>query len=93
MLTVTEQAKVLLDGMIDEAARSAGQALRLTETEPGTLGLLHDAPGAGDQVVKQNRRPVLLVGPQIAEALTGATLDVIEGTAGPRLHLRRAEAE
>ena len=93
MLIVTEQAKAVLDGKIDDAVRSAGQTLRLTEEQPGTLGLKYDTLSESDQVVKLEGRPVLLVEPRIAQALTGATLEVIQEEEGPRLNLRLPQAE
>ena len=59
MLIVTEQAKAVLDGKIDDAVRSAGQTLRLTEEQPGTLGLKYDTLSESDQVVKLEGAPGL----------------------------------
>ncbi|KPJ49392.1 MAG: hypothetical protein AMJ38_03390 [Dehalococcoidia bacterium DG_22] len=77
MVTVTAQAAEVLRATLDEARTEPGQALRL---------LLR--PGGGF-VVTADGEKILLVTPEIAEAVGEATIDAPETEEGRRLVISR----
>lgn len=91
MLNVTDKALDVLAKSLDASEATEQQGLRLARTPQGEFGLAIDEEREGDQVVRQEERAVLLVDQEIASALDGATLDVIESPEGTRLTLRMPE--
>ena len=96
MITVTEDAKVMLDEIIDKVLEKVEEpqiernkiGLRLVVQDEG-LGLGVDLPREGDQVIEQNGNPVLLVDPGIDIILDGATVGTEETPEGRKLTISR----
>jgi Fe-S cluster assembly iron-binding protein IscA len=91
MLNVTERAVDMLARTLEETEAEDEQGFRIVRTAPGELGLTIDEVREGDQVVRQEARPVLLVESWISDALDGATLDVTEDEEGASLMLQAPE--
>ena len=96
MITVTSEARELLDNLRGEALadqpdlREAqpSPALRLV-IQDSQAALALDQERAGDQVIEHDGNPVLLVDPEIGQVLADVTIDVQETPSGNRLTLSR----
>jgi iron-sulfur cluster assembly protein len=80
MLSLTEQAKEVIKGIVEEVGPEAG--LRITASGEGNCDTALDfdlapAPGEGDEVVEDDGAKVFL-DPAAAEVLADKTLDVEE---------------
>ena len=75
MVTVTDQAALLLHAALVQARTQPGQTLRLVLKPDGGFSLGLDQKRAGDQVITANGEYILLIAPDVAEALNGATID------------------
>lgn len=75
MVTVTDQAALVLRATLSKARTQTGQTLRLVLSPDGDLGLGVDQKRAGDQVVTAYGDNILLIAPDVAKALDGATID------------------
>lgn len=93
MLNVTEKARDILAQTLETSEAADEQGLRLARTPQGEFGLAIDEEREGDQVVKQDERPVLFVDQEVSTALDGAILDVDESPEGTRLTLRMPEQQ
>lgn len=93
MLSVTEKAVDALAQSLDESEAKDGQSLRLSRSPRGEYGLAIDQERGGDQVVRQQKRPILLIDQEVSNRLDGAVLDLIEAPEGIRLTLRVEEAQ
>ncbi len=91
MINVTEKAVDALANSLDSTEATPEQSLRLALTPQGEYGLAVDEQREGDQVIKQEERPVLLVAEEVSTALDGAVLDVVDSAEGQRLTLKMAE--
>ena len=91
MLSVTEEAVAALAKSLDESEADDEQSLRLSRSPAGEYGLAIDQERDGDQVVRQEERPVLLIDQEVSNQLDGAVLDLIEAPEGIRLTLRMDE--
>jgi Fe-S cluster assembly iron-binding protein IscA len=89
MVTVTDQAAEVLRATLDEARTDPSQALRLLPKSGGGLGLGLDQEREGDQVVTADGEKILLITPEIADAVGEATIDAQETEEGPRLVISR----
>lgn len=86
MVTVTERAaKILREVQQDSEAE---QTLRIVGAQGG-YQLTFDQEREGDQVVESEGKTVLLIGSDVAEALTDATIDCEQGPDGMRFFLSR----
>ena len=83
MVTVTDQATLVLRATLTKARTQPGQTLRLVLSPDGGFGLGVDQKRAGDQVVIAHGENILLIAPDVAEALDGATIE-IQNTDGTR---------
>jgi Fe-S cluster assembly iron-binding protein IscA len=93
MITVTERAAARLQEVLAEQHAPPGQGVKLVPQGPGSVGLIIAAPGEGDEVVRYEDAPVLLVDGQLTDSLAGAELDcreaVVAGQARTEYTLRR----
>jgi Fe-S cluster assembly iron-binding protein IscA len=89
MVTVTDQAAEVLRATLDEARTEPGQALRLLLRPGGGFGLGIDQEREGDQVVTADGEKILLMTPDIAEAVGEAMLDTQNTEEGPKLVISR----
>jgi len=83
MVTVTDQAVLVLRATLTKARTQPGQTLRLVLSPDGGFDLGVDQKRAGDQVVIAHGENILLIAPDVAEALDGATIE-IQNTDGTR---------
>jgi hypothetical protein len=89
MIGVSEQAAQLLRDMRIElqGANNEGRAdkiLRLVHTGGG-FGIGFDFPREGDHIVQSEGTDILLVAPDLADAIPNATIDCQDTPEGPRL--------
>jgi Fe-S cluster assembly iron-binding protein IscA len=89
MVMVTSQAVEVIRATLDEARTEPGQALRLLLRPGGGFGLGLDREREGDQVVTADGEKILLITPEIADAVGEATIDAQETEEGPRLVISR----
>ncbi len=80
MVTVTERAKEKLKELKSQSlsqinVEASNVGLRLDQASPGQLGIFPDSPREGDQIVEHEGAPLLFVGPAIAQAVSGTTID------------------
>ena len=83
MVTVTDQATLVLRATLTKARTQPGQTLRLVLSPDGSFGLGVDQKRVGDQVVIAHGENILLIAPDVAEALDGEKID-IQNTNGSR---------
>jgi Fe-S cluster assembly iron-binding protein IscA len=99
MVTVTSEARVILDNLRGDAIAEEptlqeaqpSPALRLV-IQNSQAALALDQPRDGDQVIEHDGKPLLLVDPEIAQALADITIDVQETPEGGRLTLTRSDS-
>jgi iron-sulfur cluster assembly protein len=80
MLSLTEQAKEVIKGIVEEVGPEAGLRITASGEGNGDTALDFDlapAPGEGDEVVEDDGAKVFL-DPAAAEVLADKTLDVEE---------------
>ncbi len=83
MVTVTDQAVLVLRATLTKARTQPGQTLRLLLSPDGGFDLGVDQKRADDQVVIAHGENILLIAPDVAEALDGETIE-IQNTNGTR---------
>jgi Fe-S cluster assembly iron-binding protein IscA len=83
MVHVTDRARHRLRAIRNAVAERPEVCLRFRSNGKGQFGLYPDTPREGDQVIEHDGMPVLVLGRDIAAAMTGGTIDVeeIEGSA------------
>jgi Fe-S cluster assembly iron-binding protein IscA len=87
MIGVTDRAKQLLKNTLSENVDTPQAGIRLVARGEGQIGLGIDVENPGDQVVEFEGSKVLIVEKNLAEALTGITLDVEDTEEGAKLVL------
>lgn len=87
MIHVTERAREMFKEALDQITDGPSLALRLGPTGSG-LGVFPDAPRDEDEVIEHDGQAVLLIDPEVSEALAGKTVDVEDHTEGVRFVLR-----
>jgi len=85
MITVTAQAAEELKAMAQGQVTEAAEGLRLVPAGSGQLALTIDTVKEGDQVVEHEGVKILLVGPELADAVDGLVVDVKDTSEGRRL--------
>ncbi len=96
MIKVTEEAKVILRGILDDALsqhvklpqETPEPGLRLLIEEDGASFAL-DYPEPGDEVVLHDGRWLLIVSQAIGEILGDSTVDIVESPEGAQLSIQR----
>jgi Fe-S cluster assembly iron-binding protein IscA len=89
MVAVTDQAAQVLRATLDQARTEPGQGLRLLLKPGGGFGLGVDREREGDQVVTADGEKILLMTPDIAEAVDDVTIDTKNTEEGPKLVISR----
>jgi Fe-S cluster assembly iron-binding protein IscA len=89
MLTVTENAKQRLKELLLANTNDADFGVRLVLTAAGQTGLVLDREGFADDVVEYEGAKVLLMGPEVAQLVAGATLDTEDTPEGTKLVISR----
>lgn len=90
MLNVTEKAAAALSESLDANRENDSDVLRLTQAAGG-MGLALDQEHEGDQVIEHEDRKVLVVDPEVADALDGTTIDIVDTPEGQRLVVQSDE--
>ena len=85
MLKVTESAKRELKERLSSKSDNPQAGLRLSISEGDTFDLSIGEESPGDQAVEHEGAKVLLVSPELATRLEGATMDLQETAEGTRL--------
>jgi len=86
MLSVSDTAAEILREALDE---TEGELVFRLTPSPGGFKMQLDSPSEQDRTVESEDRVVLVLAPEVDEALTGAVLD-IAGEDPPQLMLRPA---
>ncbi|MFI4916962.1 MAG: hypothetical protein ACIAS6_10710 [Phycisphaerales bacterium JB060] len=86
MLTVTDEAKVYLKGLIDENTLPEDTTIRLAVSQEG-LGLTPDKPNEEDTTFEHDGRVVLAVATPIATQLDDKSLSIDQTEQGPALSI------
>ena len=89
MVDVTDRAANILHE-VQKDAEEPGRVPRLVRGDEG-FALAFDQERADDQVVRSGQTPVLLVGSEVAEDVSGATIDCEETNTGIRFTISREE--
>lgn len=89
MINVTDRARERLKEVRDSQVERVDATLRLGPTRQGELGVFPDTAKLGDQVVERDGAPVLLIAPDLALKLAGATIDYEQQGESARFTLRR----
>ncbi|MHB1413975.1 MAG: hypothetical protein ACYC1C_01890 [Chloroflexota bacterium] len=92
MISVTDKAVEVLDNLRADAVASSGETpeeisepvLRLV-IQGNQASITLDAPTAEDQVVARDNHTVLVIDQELATALDGATIDIVDTPEGQRL--------
>lgn len=87
MVHVTERAREMFKEALDQISDVPSVVLRLGPTDSG-LGVFPDTRTDDDQVIEHEGQVVLLIDPEVSEALAGKTVDVEDHTDGSRFVLR-----
>ncbi len=91
MIGITEQAiQALLRLRTSAEIQDPGTALRLTPDRVGHLQLVVDSEREGDRTVEHEGSKLLLIGEDVFDALSGATIDCQMTPRGPELILDRS---
>jgi Fe-S cluster assembly iron-binding protein IscA len=85
MIDVTERAKKELKELLANKVDHPAACLRLRTDDEGKLGLGIDIEKPDDEVVEYEGSSLLVVEPQLADALKGTAIDVVEGDEGREL--------
>jgi Fe-S cluster assembly iron-binding protein IscA len=86
MVEVTERAAGALESMLSKSDASQETGVRIVE-EANSFGMRIDNVREGDEVVWRHERPVLIADGQVAETLSGHTID-FQTAADGREHFR-----
>ncbi|HUV45556.1 MAG TPA: hypothetical protein VMW45_00600 [Dehalococcoidia bacterium] len=89
MLTVTEEAKQILEEKLQANTDDPELSLRLKGGPGGQLGLVLDRETPSDYVVEHEETKVLLIGEELADTVDGLTLKTEDTPEGPKLVIRR----
>ncbi len=85
MIDVTERAKKELKELLTNNVDHPAACLRLRTNDEGKLGLAIDIEKTDDKVVEYEGSSLLVVEPQLADALKGIAIDVVDGDEGREL--------
>ncbi len=87
MLTVTEKAAAYMRESLSKKEDGAPDALRIVYSQVEGYQLTLDNPRDGDQLFEQDGQNFLVVGSDVGEALSDATLDMQDSPHGASLML------
>jgi Fe-S cluster assembly iron-binding protein IscA len=91
MVMLTDRAKVALKSALVRSIDEEGVGLRLDVSEEGGLALYPDQAKAGDQVIEHEGNVLLLIGDDLSQPLTGATIDLAETSEGTGLVIMKPQ--
>ncbi len=86
MLNVTDKAVTWFSETLDANRENDSDVLRLSQAAGG-MEMAIDQEQDGDQVIEHDERKVLVVERQLADALDGATIDIVDSPEGRHLAL------
>ena len=75
MVRVTEQATTALQELLEANDAPPEAGVRLTPSGAGNIGMVIDEPHTGDEVVRRDEKPVLIVDGAVVEPLTDMVVD------------------
>ena len=75
MVRVTEEAAIALKEILVDNNASPEAGVRLTPAADGSLGMVIDSPHEGDEVIRRDDAPVLLVGDDLSPRMTEMVVD------------------
>ncbi len=84
MLSVSEKAAAVLHESLEQNEADGAEVFRIAMTDDG-LALAIGMEEDGDQKIEHDRRTVLAIEPELADAFDGATIDAVETPDGVRL--------
>lgn len=94
MITITDDAKLMLGGILADAQskdRKDKRCLRIVSRD-AVFGVGMDSPRDGDRVVDYNGKPLLLIDKDVDVTLSGATIAARQTAGGQKLVIARAKA-
>ena len=80
MVRVTEEAATALQELLVENEAPPDAGVRLTPTAAGNMGMVIDSPHEGDEVIRRDEAPVLIVEEALAPRVADMVVD-FESTA------------
>jgi Fe-S cluster assembly iron-binding protein IscA len=75
MVRVTDEAAVALKELLVDNDAPPDAGVRITPTAEGQVGMVIDSPREGDEVIRRDETPVLIVGDDIAPRMTDMVVD------------------
>jgi len=75
MVRVTDEAAIALKELLVDNDAPPDAGVRLTPTAGGNLGMVIDSPHDGDEVIRRDEEPVLIVGDELSERMTDMVVD------------------
>ena len=75
MVRVTEKAATALQELLVENSAPPEAGVRLTPTPAGNVGMVIDAPQTGDEVIRRDEAPLLIVEEALVPRLTDMVVD------------------
>ena len=75
MVRVTERATTALQQLLDTNDAPAAAGVRLTPTDRGDLGMTIDEPHPGDEIIRRDQTPVLIVDSVVADRVADLEVD------------------
>jgi Fe-S cluster assembly iron-binding protein IscA len=84
MIQVSEKAAEALHATLEQNQTEPTDVLRIEQSDAGlalSIGAQHD----GDQLVDHGNRVILAIDAEVADALSGATIDAVEAPGGLQL--------
>lgn len=94
MISVTERAATELQDLLMTNGATPDQGVKLITDSSGNIGMTIALPAEGDEVVRRDEAPLLIVDGTIAQQLDGTELDLeeIPGLEGAQFTLRELGA-
>ena len=89
MLSVTDAASAHFAQLLSKAGKPDEEAVRLEWGTSDQLTLRFDYIQPDDTTVDYLQRTVLVLSPEVSQALSGSTIGVEETEEGPKLVIRR----
>jgi Fe-S cluster assembly iron-binding protein IscA len=88
MITVTERAASALEALLADSDAQPGQGVKLIPSGENSVGMVIEAPNAGDEVVRRADEPLLIVDRTLSRPLDGAQIDCVDATGGDQTPTR-----
>lgn len=93
MLTVTENAKEVLKGILNASSNDPELGLRLILDKDQKVKMALGGEEPGDQVIEHQGTKVLMVPSELTPMFDDITLDVEDSEDGPKLVVQKSQPE